>query len=150
MPQVTLAFVLAAALAPMRLPSPAAQASPVARPAGDITARAAAARDAGRTSEAIELYRQALATHPRSADGWWQLGTLLYDADRYAEATDAFQRCTALTPRIGTAWVMRGLSEFKLGRADDALAHIQRGKALGTTSDPQFRRVMLYTEGVLL
>ena len=45
---------------------------------------------------------------------------------------------------------MLGLSEFKLGRHVDALKHIQKGRALGVGSEPQFKQVMLYHEGLLL
>ncbi len=45
---------------------------------------------------------------------------------------------------------MLGLCEFKLGRFNDALTHIRRGRKLGASADPQFRQVMIYHEGVLL
>jgi predicted Zn-dependent protease len=45
---------------------------------------------------------------------------------------------------------MLGLCEFALGRDEAALTHIQQGRRLGTSADPQFRQVMLYHEGVLL
>ena len=119
-------------------------------PRSDLAARAEDARAAGRMSEAIALYRDALVSDPRWAEGWWRLGTLLYDTDSYADAAAAFETCTELEPGIGTAWVMLGLAEFKLGSHDDALSHIQKGRRLGASADPQFRRVMLYHEGVLL
>ena len=87
---------------------------------------------------------------PNWTEGWWYLGTLLYDRDAFAEAAAAFKRAVDLDPKVGTVWVMLGLCEFKLGRHADALAHIQRGRRLGTSADPQFRRVMLYHEGLLL
>lgn len=118
--------------------------------AGRLEARAEEARRSNRTEEAITLYKQALASRPRWAEGWWSLGTLLYDQDAYADAAVAFEKATALDPKAGTAWVMRGLCEFRLGRHDEALRHIQRGRALGVSADPQFRHVMLYHEGLLL
>ena len=68
----------------------------------------------------------------------------------YAEAAEAFGKSVSLDGSIGTTWVMLGLCEFQLGRADDALAHIQRGRELGTTPDPQFRQVTPYYQGLLL
>ncbi|HVF27930.1 MAG TPA: tetratricopeptide repeat protein [Pyrinomonadaceae bacterium] len=115
-----------------------------------VAAQAEQARNANRIQEAIELYRKALSLRPSWAEGWFNLGTLLYDRDAYAEATQAFTRATALSPKIGTAWVMLGLCEFKLERYDEALKHIQRGRRLGTSAEPQFRQVMLYHEGLLL
>lgn len=115
-----------------------------------LAGAAEAARRAGRFEQALALYRRALIARPDWAKGWWHVGTLLYERDLFAEAAAAFERTTTLDPKVGTAWVMLGLCEFKLSRHKDALAHIQRGRRLGTSSDPQFRRVMLYHEGLLL
>src|ERR1700691_2404430 len=53
---------------------------------------ATAAREAGRADEAIRAYRRAEEINPTWEEGWWYLGTLLYDADRYSEAIPAFQK----------------------------------------------------------
>ncbi len=98
----------------------------------------------------MALYRKALSLRPRWAEGWWYLGTLLYDRDKYADAATAFRRSATLNPKLGTTWVMLGLCEYKLGRNDDALKHIQRGRRLGVSADTQFRRVMFYHGGLLL
>ena len=50
----------------------------------ELSTKAAAARDAGKSNDAIQLYRAALNLHSDWAEGWWYLGTLNYDADRYA------------------------------------------------------------------
>jgi tetratricopeptide (TPR) repeat protein len=44
---------------------------------------------------------------------------------------------------------MLGLCEFQLGRYDDALAHIQQGRALGIGDNVELTRVMRYHEGIL-
>ena len=119
-------------------------------PPGDIARRADEARQAQRTDEALGLYREALAAQPQWAEGWFQLGTLLYDRDACEEAAAAFRRSASLEPRIGTTWVMLGLCEFQLGQKPEALKHIQHGRGLGVTADPQFRQVMLFHEGLLL
>ncbi len=115
-----------------------------------MAAQAEQARSTNRIEEAIELYRKALSLRPRWAEGWWYLGTLLYDRDDFADAAVALNQAAALSPKVGTPWVMLGLCEFKLGRYNDALKHIQQGRHLGTNADPQFRQVMLYHEGLLL
>jgi tetratricopeptide (TPR) repeat protein len=123
----------------------------VAPPASDpLSAQAEQARLANRPEEAIELYRRARAGRPGWAEGWAHLGSLLYGRDAYGEAAEAFGKSVSLDGSIGTTWVMLALCEFQLGRADEALAHIRRGRELGTTPDPQFRQVMLYHEGLLL
>ncbi len=115
-----------------------------------LAALAAQARDANRLDEAVTLYRQALRSRPKWGEGWFYLATLLYERDSWAEAVQAFRKATDLDPKVGTAWVMLGLCEFKLGRFNDALEHIQHGRRLGTPAEPQFNYVMLYHEGLLL
>jgi tetratricopeptide (TPR) repeat protein len=115
-----------------------------------VAAQAEQARGTNRIEEAIELYRKALSLRPQWAEGWWHLGTLLYERDAYADAAVAFGQATTLSPKVGTAWVMLGLCEFQLGRFDDALEHIQRGRRLGTSANPQLKHVTLYHEGILL
>jgi tetratricopeptide (TPR) repeat protein len=119
-------------------------------PGSAVLAEAEKARASGDVARAIVLYREALGRDPASAEGWWQLGTTLYDADDYAGAAEAFRRASELTPQSGTPLVMLGLSEFRHGLYDDALTHLERGRALGTTPDPQFRQVMFYHLGLLL
>ncbi|MCA1601789.1 MAG: tetratricopeptide repeat protein [Acidobacteria bacterium] len=115
-----------------------------------VAAQAEQARSTNRIKEAIDLYRKALSLRPRWAEGWWYLGTLLYERDAWADACQAFKAAANLNPKVGTTWVMLGLSEFKLDRHDDALKHIQRGRRLGAGAEPQLRYVMLYHEGLLL
>jgi tetratricopeptide (TPR) repeat protein len=115
-----------------------------------LSAKAQAARDADRLEEAAGLYRKALALRPSWAEGWWSLGTVEYDRNKYAEAVKAFDKLVVLQPKSGTALVMLGLSQFELGQEDAALLSLQEGRRLGIPSDPQFREVMLYHEGILL
>jgi tetratricopeptide (TPR) repeat protein len=115
-----------------------------------VAARAEEARNANRIDEAIELYRKALSLRPRWAEGWWYLGTFLYERDAFADAAVALSKATALSPKFGTASVMLGLCEFKLGRFDEALMHIRQGRKLRVSADPQFNQVMIYHEGLLL
>jgi predicted Zn-dependent protease len=115
-----------------------------------VAAHAEQARSMNQIEEAIVLYRKALSLNPRWTEGWWYLGTLLYDQDDFSDAAKALANASALNAKIGNTWVMLGLCEFKLGQHDDALKHIQKGRQLGTSGDPQFRVVMLYHEGLLL
>ena len=131
-------------------PAPARQSARVPADAQSLAARADAARAANRPDEAIALYRRALQARPRWAEGWFHLGTLLYDRDAHADAAAALRKATALAPSVGTAWVMLGLCEYRLGAFAPALAHVQKGRRLGVSADPQFRLVMRYHEGLLL
>jgi len=115
----------------------------------DLVARAAASAEANRLDEAAALYRKALAQRPSWAEGWWKLGTVLYDKDDFAGAAMALGQATRQAPNVGVAWVMLGLAEAKLGRTAEALRHIERGRALGGEQEG-LRRVMLYQQGLLL
>jgi tetratricopeptide (TPR) repeat protein len=120
------------------------------QPFDRVAAQADQARDANDLEQALVLYRRALGTRPGWAEGWWSLGTILYERDNYAEAAQAFERVVSLRPDHGSANVMLGLCEFEFGQDNSALAHIQRGRQLGILNDPQLARVMLYHEGLLL
>ena len=115
----------------------------------DLSSRAAAARDANDSSHAIDLYKQALASNAKWAEGWWFLGTLLYDSDRYLEGQDALGHLLALQPNAAPALQMLGLCEFETGDYTPALAHIQQGLASSTPS-PQMEAVVRFHEAMLL
>jgi len=121
----------------------------IRQPFEGIAAQADQARDANDLERALVLYRRALAIRPGWAEGWWSLGTILYERDNYAEAAQAFRRVVSLRPDHGSANVMLGLCEFDLGQDNPALTHIQRGRQLGILKDPHLARVMLYHEGLL-
>src|SRR6201999_3149308 len=80
----------------------------------NLSAQADAARDANQLKEATVLYRKALALRPGWKDGWWSLGTILYDSDSYREAVPAFRKVVAIDPKNGTANLMLGLCEYQL------------------------------------
>src|SRR5262245_31582474 len=81
--------------------------------AAGIVKRADQAREAGQLDEALELYQKALQLQPKWSEGWWDVGTILYERDRYAEARDAFRNLVALSPKRAPAWGMLGLCEFQ-------------------------------------
>lgn len=111
---------------------------------GSIAQSAAAARESGRGAEAISLYRRALELHPDWAEGWWYLGTLLYDADRFREAIPAFEKVGLLAPDAPGTLNFLGLCEYETGDYDSALQHLERGYAQNVHDDPQVARVAAY------
>ena len=115
-----------------------------------LSKRAAEARDADHLDDAVALYKKALALHPKWPEGWWSLGTIEYDRNNYAAAARAFRLLLPLAPKDGTAHVMLGLCEFELHQDSAALKHLQEGKELGVSTNPQLRMVTLYHEGLLL
>jgi tetratricopeptide (TPR) repeat protein len=112
--------------------------------------QAEAARTADRLSDAIPLYRKALALKPSWTEGWFALGTIEYDRNNYQDAALAFQRAVALNAKAGTARIMLGLCEFELGQADVALNDIEMGERIGAADDPSLQHVALYHQGLLL
>ena len=128
----------------------AAQTGAVANPQFDeLVRRADQARDADRGPEAEALYRQALALRPTWAEGWWSLGTLLYDRDSYQPAAEAFQRAVALNPRAPEPAAMLGLCQAALGDDKAALSSLEHARELGAARVPALRRVVLFTLGSL-
>lgn len=99
------------------------------------------AREDGNLEGAISLYRQAVHVRSEWAEGWWYLGTLLYDVDRFAEAVPALRKVTELAPELGAAWSFLGLSEFETKDYFEALGSLEKGVGLANTEDPEIDRV---------
>ena len=96
-----------------------------------LAKRADAARDAGKTDEAVILYQKALHLKPDWRQGWWTVGSMLYDANRYQEGEQAFLPLTKLDPDKSPGWAMAGLCEFEIKHYRDALRNLQRAEKLG-------------------
>jgi tetratricopeptide (TPR) repeat protein len=119
-------------------------------PDGDISAQASAARQANDLPRAANLYRQVLKEHPQWEEGWWDLGSVLYDSDHYSEAADALNKATDLDPKASPAWGLLGLCEFESGAFDKSLAHIERSLQLGLPGQDQMEGVLRYHDALLL
>jgi len=115
-----------------------------------LSAQADAARDAEQLDRAVSLYRKALALRPTWKEGWWSLGTILYDQNSYQPAAAAFRKLLAQAPNNGTAHLMLALCEYQLNQDDAALRDIESAKKLGTRKDPQLLHVLHYHEAMLL
>jgi len=115
-----------------------------------LSAKADAARDANQLEQAIPIYRKALALRPTWKEGWWSLGTILYDQNSYAPAARAFTKLVSLDPKNGTAHLMLGLCQYQLNLNDPAMANIQAAKDLGIRKEEQLENVLQYHEGMLL
>ena len=115
-----------------------------------LAANAASARDAGRAEEAVRNYRAALELRPDWEEGWWYLGTLLYDGDHYDEAIPALHRMVELDPKVGAAWAFLGLCEFETGGFADSYNHLKNAKERGFSESPDAEKVALYHLALLL
>jgi tetratricopeptide (TPR) repeat protein len=116
----------------------------------DIAHRAAAAREAGDSARAIQLYQEAERLNPKWPDGWFFLGSLHYGTDSYAAARDALTHYIDLTQNATAAFALRGLCEFELGEYPQSLLDIQRGLALGAANQPRNEQILRYHEALLL
>jgi tetratricopeptide (TPR) repeat protein len=151
-------------IGPMQMASAQATAPSAARPGKanapassssqfeQVAKQAAQARDQNNLEEAVPLYREALRLKPSWPEGWWDLGTILYDTDRFDEARPAFRRLANLKPDGAPAWAMLGLCEFELRSYDQALQHLSRAQSIGglgsnqeLSSVAQYHLAILYT-----
>jgi predicted Zn-dependent protease len=114
-----------------------------------LAAKADAARDSERLDEAVGLYRKALAQRPSWKEGWWSLGTILYDQNSFSPAAQAFRKLLAYDAQNGTAHLMLALCEYQLDQDDAAIGHIQSAKRLGIRKDDQLLHVLQYHEAML-
>ena len=140
-----------AGVALLLLPARFAAQKPSPPPSFDqLAAQARSALEAERVPEAIRLYGRATGLRPQWTEGWWRLGTLLYDAGRFPEARDAFAHFVAVERKQpGPGFAMLGLTEFQLKQYPEALAALERGRRLGLGPNPVFNRSALYHEGIL-
>jgi tetratricopeptide (TPR) repeat protein len=115
-----------------------------------LARQATSAREQGNAEEAIRYYQQALEIHPEWKEGWWYIGTLLYDRNQFADALPAFTKVTELDPKLGPAWSFLGLCAFETKDYPAALAALDRGHELGTEQVPSIGKVADYHLALLL
>ena len=144
---IRLGIHLASLLISLSLTAPAA-----ATPSRfDVVAQQAeAARTQDRVPDAIRLYREGTHLRPAWADGWWYLGSLLYDQDRFSEASIAFQHLLSSPSRSATAHAFLGLCEYETGHYDDALSQFRAWAGAGWVGTRELRDVGYYHFAVLL
>ena len=106
-----------------------------------LARRAGEARDAGRASDALVLYRKAVEARVDWDEGWWYLGVLLYESRRCEEAEPAFARFLELKPQAGAGWAIRGVCAYDQGNYPQATDWIQKGLNLGLGANAELQRV---------
>jgi tetratricopeptide (TPR) repeat protein len=106
-----------------------------------LARRAGEARNAGRTSDALVLYRKAVEARADWDEGWWYLGVLLYESRRCEQAEPAFARFLELKPQAGAGWVIRGVCAYDQGNYPQAAEWIEKGLNLGVGANAELQRV---------
>lgn len=115
-----------------------------------LATEATAARDTGRTNDAIAKYREGVTLRPNWEEGWWYVGTLLYDADQFGQAIPALRHVVELDPNVSAGWAFLGLCEFETGDYTGSFTHLQNADRLGFPDGSEIKRIALYHLGVLL
>lgn len=115
-----------------------------------ISKEAAQARESNRLEDAVRLYRRGVKLRPAWAEGWWYLGTTLYEMDRCAEAREPLRRLVSLEAKNGPGWALLGLCEYQEREYERALDHLQRGRLLGLGGNKQLTSVSAYHAVLLL
>jgi tetratricopeptide (TPR) repeat protein len=144
---ILLVFAITLAWLVLSPPSLLAQASsPVSQSLSfeSLAGRATAAREQGKPDDAIRYYQQALQIHPEWEEGWWYVGTLLYDGNHFAEALPAFAQVVELDPNMGPAWSFLGLCAFETRDYPAALTNLEKGHELGSAQVPEIAKVADY------
>jgi tetratricopeptide (TPR) repeat protein len=134
---------------PSPKPSPPARGRPSAA-FNDLVKRADAARQAGQLNDAISLYIEALRRKPDWPEGWWYVGTILYEQDRYSEARDALRNLTALEPKNAPAAALLGLCEYQTREYERALVNLQKARLLGLGNNQELIEVTRYHAAILM
>jgi tetratricopeptide (TPR) repeat protein len=115
-----------------------------------IAKQAEQARTADRANSAIALYQLGIAVNPAWAEGWWWLGSLLYDQDRFPEAETAFRHFVAIASKPGPGYAFLGLCEYETGAYDKALADLREWARSGWPGNPELIDVATFHLALLL
>jgi tetratricopeptide (TPR) repeat protein len=115
-----------------------------------VVQQANAARTANRPQDAIRLYRRGVGLRPSWSEGWWWLGSLLYEQDRFPEAESAFRRFVPLTSKPGPAYAFLGLCEYETREYDHALQHLRVWASQGWAGTPDLIDVAAFHMALLL
>jgi tetratricopeptide (TPR) repeat protein len=116
----------------------------------ELVRRADAARSADHLNEAIALYSEGVRLRPSWPDGWWSLGSLLYEQDQFAEAQVAFGRFVKLQPDAGPAYAFLALCEYETRNGDWSSQHFQAWAKHGSPGTDALLDVAGYHWALLL
>jgi tetratricopeptide (TPR) repeat protein len=115
-----------------------------------LAARAGEARKASRDTDALRLYQSALQLKPSWTDGWWNVGSILYEREDFPAARDALRKLTALDKKAVAAYALLGICEYKVADYDAALEHLDTARSLGLPANHPLGNAALFFLALLL
>ncbi len=115
-----------------------------------VAALAAQARETGELGEAARRYREAVTLRSDWMEGWWYLGTLLYDLDRFGEALEALRVLASFQRENAVVWALIGLCEYQERDYERALVNLQKSRLLGISENAQMYPAVRYHAAILL
>lgn len=108
--------------------SPDAESAERMQQATQFAARGLEAQKAGKTDDAIELYRKSLAANDQISGVWTNLGLAMRDKQNFVDASKAFQRAADLSPQdprplayLGVLYLERNWNREALDNFEGAL-----------------------------
>lgn len=116
----------------------------------DLKQRAEQARRSNNTEEQVALYRKAVTLRSSWGEGWWYLGTGLYDLRRFDEALRAFQTLSRIDVNDGSPWALMGLCQFALKSYPESLRSFLRADELGVGANQEMALSVRYHMAILL
>ena len=84
----------------------------------------------GYNHKAIDSYRRALASNPKYAICWFNLGKALFRVGDLKDALTSFQTSTEINPNNRSAWNNRGVTLRQLNRLEESLDCYERALSL--------------------
>ena len=116
----------------------------------DLQQRAEQARNSNDTEEQVRLYRKMVTMRPAWGEGWWYLGTGLYELRRYDQALDAFQHLSRIDAKDGSSHALMGLCEFQLRQYEESLKQLFKAEQLGMGPNQEMMMTVTYHIVILL
>ena len=115
-----------------------------------LATKAQTEMEAEHIPEAIRLYAEATKLRPDWSEGWWHLGTMLFDTGKFGEAKTAFGDFVNVEHKQpGPGFAMLGLSEFHLKEYPQALSTLEHSLNFDLGNNLEFNRAVLYHDGIL-
>jgi len=97
-----------------------------------LAKQADTARAASLLDEALALYSRGVLLRPGWSEGWWSMGSVLYEQDRFPEAQEAFKRFVATAPKPGPGYAFLALCEYETHDYVGSLNHFRSWAKAGS------------------